>query len=90
MHFYVFHIMLLCMRTTIEIADELLRQAKTRSADDGVPLRRVVESALRMYLLGRRNKGGYRLSWRTENGRIQPGVRLDDRDTLFDLMEGRP
>jgi hypothetical protein len=43
-----------------------------------------------MYLLGRRGKGGYRLQWRPERGRIQPGVRLDDRDALFDLMEGRP
>lgn len=82
--------MLLCMRTTIDIADELLRQAKTRSADEGIPLRQVIESALRLYLLGRRGKGGYRFRWRTEHGRVQPGVRLDDRDALFDLMEGRP
>jgi len=90
LHSYVSIIMLLCMRTTIEIADELLRQAKTRSADDGVPLRQVIESALRMYFRGRRSKGGYRLHWRTEHGRMQTGVRLDDRDALFDLMEGRP
>ena len=82
--------MLLCMRTTIEIADELLRQAKTRAADEGVPLRQVIEEAIRMYILRRRSKGQYRLQWRTESGRIQPGVRLDDRDALFDLMEGRP
>ncbi len=78
------------MRTTIDLPDELLRKAKTRSADEGVPLRQVIESALRMYLSGRRNKQGYRLRWRTEYGRILPGVRLDDRDALFDLMEGRP
>jgi hypothetical protein len=77
------------MRTTIEIADELLRKAKTRAADEGIPLRQVIEAALRLYILGRRSKGGYRLQWRTESGRIQPGVRLDDRDALFDLMEGR-
>jgi hypothetical protein len=29
------------------------------------------------------------LQWRSDGGRIQPGVRLDDRDALFDLMEGR-
>ena len=90
LHYYAYFIMLLCMRTTIEIADELLRQAKTRAADDGIPLRQVIESALRLYILGRRGRGGYRLRWRAERGRIQPGVRLDDRDALFDLMEGRP
>jgi hypothetical protein len=90
LHFYVYSFMLLCMRTTIDISDELLRQAKTRSADEGIPLREVIESALRIYIQGRRAQKRYRLHWRTEHGRIQPGVRLDDRDALFDLMEGRP
>jgi Arc/MetJ family transcription regulator len=81
--------MLLCMRTTIEISDELLRQAKRRAADEGTPLRRVVESALRAYLGGRPHNRKYRLRWRSERGRIQPGVCLEDRDALFDLMDGR-
>jgi hypothetical protein len=80
----------LCMRTTVEIADELLRQAKTRAADEGIPLRQVIEAALRIYILGRGSKGQYCLQWCTESRRIQPGVRLDDRDALLDLMEGHP
>lgn len=81
--------MLLCMRTTLDISDELLRAAKKKAADEGRPLRELVESALRSYL-GRQPKSqGYRLKWRTERGRVQPGVRLDDRDALFDLMDGR-
>ena len=31
------------MRTTIEISEELLRQAKKRAADQGVPLMEVIE-----------------------------------------------
>ena len=27
--------------------------------------------------------------WPVVKGRLQPGVRLDDRDALFDLMDGR-
>ena len=81
--------MLLCMRTTIEISDELLRQAKKRAADEGAALRHVVEAALRLYLAKRPNRPGYKLRWRTERGRLLPGVRLDDRDALFDLMDGR-
>ena len=77
------------MRTTIQIGTELLRQAKRRAADEGTTLRAVVEAALRSYLGQRRGRAGYRLSWRTERGTIQPGVRLDDRDALFDLMDGR-
>lgn len=77
------------MRTTMEITDELFRKAKRRAADERVPLREVVEAALRLYLSGRPPGGRYKLRWRVERGRLQPGVNLDDRDTLFDLMDGR-
>ena len=77
------------MRTTLDVNDEVLRSAKQRAANDGIPLRAVVERALRSYLEGGARKSGYRLRWRPERGRLRPGVRLDDRDALFDLMEGR-
>jgi len=79
----------LCMRTTLDISDELLRTAKKKAADEGRPLRHLVEAALRIYLGRRPGSPSYRLKWRTERGRIQPGVSLDDRDALFDLMEGQ-
>lgn len=81
--------MLLCMRTTLDIQDGLLREAKKRAADQGAPLRQIVEEALQLYLAKRTRRVGYKLRWRTEKGRLLPGVRLDDRDALLDLMEGR-
>jgi len=81
--------MLSCMRTTLEITDELLRRAKRRAADEATTLRQVVEDALRRYLGGGGSKRRYEFRWRTEKGRILAGVRLDDRDALFDVMEGR-
>ena len=80
--------MLICMRTTLEINDDLFRRAKRRAADEGAPLRAVVENALRVYLAHKRKSPAYRLQWRTESGALQPGVRLDDRDALFELMDG--
>ena len=77
------------MRTTLDINDRLLKDAKKRAADQGVPLRAVVEAALREHLAAPRKRAGYALRWRTEKGQLQPGVRLDDRDALFDLMDGR-
>jgi len=77
------------MRTTLEISDELLRRAKRRAADESTTLRQVVEDALRRHLCERPAGRRYEFRWRTEKGRILPGVRLDDRDALFDLMEGR-
>ena len=81
--------MLLCMRTTIELNDELLRQAKRQATRDGSTLRKIVEQALRAHLARHPRPSGYRLVWRTEHGRLQSGVSLDDRDVLLDVMEGR-
>jgi predicted transcriptional regulator len=81
--------MLICMRTTIEIADELFRQLKRKAADEGLTARQIIEAALRTYLRKQTMRKTYQLSWKTERGRILPGVRLDDRDALFDLMDGR-
>jgi hypothetical protein len=77
------------MRTTIELNDELLRLAKRRAADEGTTLREIIERALRKHLEPGGSRRKYKLRWRTERGRLQPGVRLDDRDLLFDVMEGR-
>jgi hypothetical protein len=78
------------MRTTVDLNDDLLRRAKKRAADEGVPLREVIEAALRGHLEGAgRRRESYRLRWRTEKGKLRPGVRLDDRGALFDLMGER-
>jgi Arc/MetJ family transcription regulator len=89
LHIYVPMGMLSHMRTTIEISDELFRQAKKRAADERRALREIVENALRAYLGKQPKRKAYQLRWRTERGRLLPGVRLDDRDALFDLMDGR-
>lgn len=75
------------MRMTIEINDKLLRAAKQRANDEGTALRQVIEASLRLYLGKQSRPKGYPLKRRTEKGRIQPGIRLDDRDALFDIME---
>lgn len=80
--------MLLCMRTTLEINDELFRRAKLRAADERVPLRDVVEAALREYLSGKGRRSGYTLRWTTDKGELLPGVDLEDRDALHDRMNG--
>jgi Arc/MetJ family transcription regulator len=76
------------MRTTIEINDELLRQAKRRAADEALPLRAIVERALQSFL-GIRRAGGvrYRLELGSHGGGIQPGVSLEDWNALRDRMD---
>ena len=81
--------MLLCMRTTLDINDELLREVKRRAADEGTSLRAVIEGALRAQIGRPRRSASYRLRWRTEKGRSRPAVRIEDREALFDWMEDR-
>jgi hypothetical protein len=76
--------MLLRMRTTLDISDELFRRLKPKAADEGATIQQVVESALRVYLVKQSEHKGYQLNLKTERGRLLPGVRLDDRDALFD------
>jgi hypothetical protein len=73
------------MKVTIDIDDDLLREAERKAADEGVALREVVETALRAYLPVGAKSSGYRLRWRTEQGRLRPGINHDSRDSLFDL-----
>ena len=77
--------MLVSVRTTVDLGDELVRQVKEHAAELGMTLSELVESALRAYLPRGSRKSNYRFRWRTESGRVLPGVRLDDRDALLDL-----
>ncbi|PYQ58667.1 MAG: DUF2191 domain-containing protein [Acidobacteria bacterium] len=76
-------------RTTLDLSDDVLREAKKRAAAEGKTLREIVETALRGHLGGKTKRGRYALRWRSERGRLRAGVRIDDRDALLDLMEGR-
>ena len=52
-------------------------------------LRDIVEQALRWYLK-RPQKKKFRLNWKPHEttGRLMPGVDLNDRDSLYDIMDG--
>jgi len=76
------------MRTTINIDDALLAEAKQVAARTGRSLTDVVEDALRESL-HRRHRTARRaveLPVFGEEG-LQPGVDLDDSAALLDLME---
>jgi len=80
--------MFMCMRTTIDIPDPLFRAAKQRAAEEGVPLREIVTRALRLHLDGS-PKPAYHFRWRVEKGRLLPGVDVNDRQALYDVLDGR-
>lgn len=80
----------LCMRTTLDLDDALLTEAKRRAAAKGTTLTAFVEHALAAALAGRDETGPrYRLAWKTHRGSSPPTVDVADRDHLIDVMEGR-
>jgi hypothetical protein len=76
------------MKTTLELDDELMRRAKQEAARAGIPLRRLVEDAIRARLLPRpRERERFRLDVPVVRGTAPPAVDIADRDALYDLME---
>jgi hypothetical protein len=83
-------ITLICMRTTLDFEARILREAKKRAVEEGETLTRLIEKALRLYLRSRRPKvGDFRLELLTKQGRAAPGVNWDDRESLYEKMDGR-
>jgi hypothetical protein len=81
--------MLLWMRTTIDLNDQLMRKLKAQAAAQGITFLSLVETALRGVVEGKSQAAmKFKLRWKTEKGRLLPGIRVDDRDSLFDAMKG--
>jgi len=75
-------------RTTISFDDEMLRRLKARAAREGTTLSKLVNGLVRM-ALGRRTPTKYRFEPVFGSGRLRPGVVIEDRDALFDVMGER-
>jgi hypothetical protein len=78
------------MRTTINLSDPLLAQARRRAAETGRTLTAFIADAVRE-ALARRREGPDRPPVRLTTFRgsgLQPGVDLDDSAALQDLMSG--
>jgi hypothetical protein len=74
------------MKTTIEIADALLSEAKAVAAQEGTTLCALVEQGLRE-ALARRRPAGFTLRKASVRGKgLQPGIREGDWEQLRDLI----
>jgi hypothetical protein len=81
--------MLLCMRTTLQIDDQLFRAAKKAAAESGRTLTAIVEDALRQALAVRSQpieREEFKLPVLHLGGPL-PGVDLDNTAALLDLMD---
>lgn len=75
------------MKTTLNLDDRLLANARKAALQRGVTLTSVVEDALRTSLTLTTNRP-YRFEWKTESGELLPGVDINNRNKLYDLMDG--
>ena len=80
--------MLLCMKTTIQLDDQLLLEAKKHAAQTSRTLKAVIEDALREALARTEATRSQRVPLKTFKGRgVKPGVDLDDTSSLLNLIE---
>jgi hypothetical protein len=79
------------MKTTVEIADALAREAKEIAAREGTTLRELIEAGLRSVLRDRRRKAAFRLRDASFGGNgLQPEFRGADWERIREAAyEGR-
>lgn len=78
------------MKTTLDLDDHLLAEAKERAAASRQTLQALVEEALRAHLLERsESPQGFRLKLPVVGGKGAPAVEIMDREGLYDLLEDR-
>jgi hypothetical protein len=65
------------MRTTVDLPDELFREAETRAALEGVPLPHFIERSLRLALSGQTSPGRLRLTFPLHRS-AHPGALTSD------------
>jgi len=86
--------MVSCMKTTVDLPDDLLIRAKKRAAETRTPLRLLIERGLRRELAasrGARERGGARkIRWVTAPGGLPPGLDVSDRASLHGWIRSQP
>lgn len=75
------------MKTTVEISEPLMSEARKAAEREGRTLRSLLEEGLREVLASRRRKRRFRLRDGSFKGKgLRPGVDLSDRETIRSLI----
>jgi hypothetical protein len=78
------------VKTTVEISDALLQEAKRVASDESRTLRELIEEGLRRSLDDRRRKKSFRLRRASYRGKgLQPGVSSEWAQLREAVYEGR-
>ena len=82
--------MLLCMRTTFHLDDELMKQVRQMAARTNRTMTAIVEDALRSALNRKPTTKRRRVNLPVskERGGLRPGVDLNNTAGLLDILDG--
>lgn len=77
------------MKTTVELPEDLLLEAKRKALETRTTLRDILERALRRELRpsGRPTRRPRRIRWVTSAGGLPPGLDLSDRSKMWEWMQ---
>lgn len=77
------------MKTTVELPDDLLLEARRKALETRTTLRDILERALRQELRSsgsQRTRRPRRIRWVTSAGGLPPGLDVSDRGKMWDWM----
>ena len=74
------------IRTTIVMDEELLRGVREVAARQGWNLSRAISELVCVGMHAHASFEPVEFRWKTVRGKVRPGVDIDDRDRLYDVM----
>jgi hypothetical protein len=83
-----------CMKTTVDLPDDLLIRAKKRAAETRTPLRVLIERGLRRELASsshaRARRTPRKIKWVVSPGGLPPGLDISDRSSMHGWIRSQP
>lgn len=77
------------MKTSLLISDAVYQETRRRAVETHRTIGEVVETALRNWLDEEQRPAAYTWRWKPVQGLRASGVNVDDRDALYDVLDGR-
>ena len=75
------------MKTTLNLNDQVLKNAKEQAARDGITLTAFVEQALKAKLLQETEQVAYSFRPKVVKGSRPPNVDISERDALYEVID---
>lgn len=75
------------MKTTLNLDDQVMKNAKKRASRDGITFTALVENAIKAKLLQEPQKVNYHFKPKIVTGTRPPNVDISDRNALYEVID---